>query len=352
MNKLTKVGFSALCGSLAAISTAKAGEMTVTGGVDMSWISNSEAVTGNPIGIGSNLTFKGSGELDNGWTFDLSVANGNASAYSAAVASITMGGLGKITINQGDSSTGIQAMDDKMPTAWEEPWCGGLSTGLATVAGTGKSMAVQYATPTILGISLVGATAHVAGVTDTGDKGFSGTSTGSGQIYDLTLNINPSFGTEVLSGLNIFAGGSMTEKHKTELTEIGVNTSDDADAKYEAVGGITYDIGPISLGYGAQGQLTGKTTTATDVDYYRNKQWGVAVNINDSLSVSYGYHTSYQGLVNPGVSATDELVVQSAQIAYTMGGASVRLAEFDADNVNYSAGTDRSATVLSVALAF
>ena len=59
MNKLTKVGFSALCGSLAAIASANAGELTVTGGVDMSWISKSEDVVGNPIGMGSNLTFKG-----------------------------------------------------------------------------------------------------------------------------------------------------------------------------------------------------------------------------------------------------------------------------------------------------
>jgi len=35
MNKLTKVGLSALCGSLAAVSAANAGEMTVTGGVDI-----------------------------------------------------------------------------------------------------------------------------------------------------------------------------------------------------------------------------------------------------------------------------------------------------------------------------
>ena len=71
MNKLTKVGCSALCGSLAAISAANAGDMTVTGGVDMSWMSldGNSSDTGNPLGIGSNLTFKASGELDNGWTF-------------------------------------------------------------------------------------------------------------------------------------------------------------------------------------------------------------------------------------------------------------------------------------------
>ena len=38
MNKLTKIGASALCGSLAAISSANAGDLTVTGGVDMSWM--------------------------------------------------------------------------------------------------------------------------------------------------------------------------------------------------------------------------------------------------------------------------------------------------------------------------
>ena len=35
MNKLTKVGCSALCGSLAAFSAANAGDLTVTGGADL-----------------------------------------------------------------------------------------------------------------------------------------------------------------------------------------------------------------------------------------------------------------------------------------------------------------------------
>ena len=82
MNKLTKIGASALCGSLAAVSAAHAGDMTVTGGVDLSWISKPKDAIGNPIGIGSNLTFSGSGELDNGWRVALTVAHTNANAYS------------------------------------------------------------------------------------------------------------------------------------------------------------------------------------------------------------------------------------------------------------------------------
>ena len=81
MNKLNKIGISALCGSLAAILAANAGELTVTGGADVTWTSLSGQVTGNPLGIGSNFGFSGSGELDNGWTVDLSIAHTNVGAY-------------------------------------------------------------------------------------------------------------------------------------------------------------------------------------------------------------------------------------------------------------------------------
>ena len=57
MNKLTKTGVSALCGSLAAVASANAGELTVTGGVDMTWTNISDSQTGNPIGMGSNVSF-------------------------------------------------------------------------------------------------------------------------------------------------------------------------------------------------------------------------------------------------------------------------------------------------------
>jgi outer membrane protein OmpU len=81
MNKLTKVGCSALCGSLAAISSANAGDMTVTGSAHLTYTSLGTEVTGNPYGMQSNLTFNGSGELDNGWTFSYTVANLDGNAF-------------------------------------------------------------------------------------------------------------------------------------------------------------------------------------------------------------------------------------------------------------------------------
>jgi len=352
MNKLTKVGLSALCGSLAAVSAANAGDMTVTGGVDMSWMSKggNDSTTGNPIGMGSNLTFKGSGELDNGWTFDLTVAMLNQDAYSNTNVTVTMGGLGKIDFNSGNSANGIDAMDDKMPTAWEEPWGGGLGTGVQLVKGIGTNSNVQYTTPTIAGITIVGAMAPDMGSVDVVDKGNAVSDDSTGAGYDATVNINPSFGLEALSGLNLFVGAHYTDAH---------NETAKQNNRYEGVGGITLDIGPISLGYATSGISTGNQATPTDVDWYKNHMYGVAFNINDDLSVSYGNHTSQQGFVNPSSESGNDtesvhMDIDSYQIAYTMGGASIRYAKHEVSNGSYQNGSqyDAEAKVLSVSLAF
>jgi outer membrane protein OmpU len=352
MNKLTKVGLSALCGSLATISSANAGDLTVTGGVDMTWASMHESQTGNPIGIGSNLTFKGSGELDNGWTFDMTVANTNASVYSAAVVDIGMGGLGNLMINQGDGN-GLGAYDDKMPTAWEESWGNGLGTGVRTVGGVGSSMNIQYSTPKVLGISIVAAYAPSVGVSDTADKGYDGTSKALGKGIDAIININPSLGTEILSGLNLYVGGSHQEAQATNATY-------DRDVA-NGVAGITYDIGPISLGYAVAGELTGYEQGAgqsnTAQEAYKSSMYGVAFNVNDNLSISHSmYDTRKEGYKQSAAPVEGERFVEvvSTQIAYTMGGASIRLAEATADNMKYQTGAayDRDATTISVSLAF
>jgi len=344
MNKLTKVGLSALCGSLATISAANAGEMTVTGGVDMSWVSlgGGAATTGNPIGMGSNLTFKGDGELDNGWTFSLTVAMLNQDAYSNTVVNLDMGALGSLNFNQGDSGNGIDALDDKMPTAWEEPWGNALGTGVQLVRGVGPESNVQYKSPTIAGTYITVAGARDMGSGNVNDKGAGGHGGSTGSGYDATINMNPSLGTEILSGLNLFVGGHTSSETVERLND-----------RYEGVGGVTYDIGPVSLGFAASGISTGKVAAGA-VDYYKNHMFGVSFNVNDDLSISYGSHDSQQGSVS---AESVKMDMESWQIAYTMGGASFRYAMTEVNNAAYqtapSEGTyDKEANVISVSLAF
>ena len=167
MNKLTKVGCSALCESLAAFSAAHAGDLAVTGGADMTYMSQGGAVTGNPFGMASAVTFTGSGELDNGWTFDFVVAEGDAVAFSAARVAITMGGLGTLEFDGGNSGNGIAAYDNVLPTAWEEAHGAGLSGGVKTVLGVGSSNNVQWALPKFLGTEIALTYAHDQGASDT-----------------------------------------------------------------------------------------------------------------------------------------------------------------------------------------
>ena len=68
MNKLQKVGLTALATSLVA-SSAFAGDLSVSGGASISYTGKSNASGTNPWGMGNSVKFNGSGELDNGTTF-------------------------------------------------------------------------------------------------------------------------------------------------------------------------------------------------------------------------------------------------------------------------------------------
>jgi len=348
MNKLTKVGCSALCGSLAAISAANAGDLSVTGGADVTYLSHGATVTGNPIGMASAVTFKGSGELDNGWTFALTIAEGDGVAYSATNVDIVMGGLGSINFNQGNSGNGIVIYDNVLPTAWEESHGAGVSGGVKTVAGVGTSNNVSYRPPKVLGTEVSLTYSYAVGTTDTADKASSGgTNTEFGRGYDATIKINPSLGTEILSGLNLYSGGSVIEASDS------ANMLED---KYEGVGAVTYALGPVEVGAMWSGLYTGAETTAAVYTSYKNHGFGVAFNVNDDFSVSYGEYTSrkagYTQATVQGGEQTRRVEVTSWQAAYTMGGASFRVADVSVDNALWSSTADTTATIVSMGLAF
>jgi len=353
MNKLTKVGCSALCGSLASISSAYAGDLTVTGGADLTYVSISGAgpgtTTGNPIGMASAVTFAGSGELDNGWTFTLSIAEGDGSAYSSSNIDIVMGGLGSINFDQGDSGNGIAAYDNVMPTAWEEAHGAGLSGTVKTVLGSGSSQNIMYTTPTILGTTIAYTYAHDLGTTDVADKTVGDTEDARKDGQDLTVKINPSLGSEILSGLNIYLGAHQSDYYG--------NASQQDDA-FEGVSAVTYDLGPFSIGWMVSGVYTGDESAQDAYNTYKNTAYGIAFNVSDDLSVSYGmYNTRKTGYAH-SVEITDtgeenrQVEVTSWQAAYTLGGASVRIADVQATNAGFVAANDQDATILSLGLAF
>jgi outer membrane protein OmpU len=338
MNKLTKIGVSALCGSLAAISSAHAGDLSVTGGVDMSWVSKDDETTGNPLGIGSNLTFKGSGELDNGWSVDLSVAHKNANAYSTTNVTVGVPGLGDFRIAQGSSGSGIDRMDDMTPNVWEEAYGTGLGHTIDTVSGTAGGANIEW-TPEM---TPDGLTARIAWSPNVGGAGSSDkVSSGDDASYKASgwdVTVEATDAITGMEGLTLYAGIAEIDTY--------VDSSTYNDDISEQTVGFKYAVGSFTLGYQWSEEENGRASTATK---YSNDGYGVTFSVNDDLSIGYNHYESEQ---TSTTNVTEEAT--SIQIAYTMGGASIRLAESQGDNIGYStaATADRDMTTLSVSLAF
>jgi len=340
MNKLTKIGASALCGTLASVAAAHAGEMSVAGGATVTWSQNETEATGNPIGFNSGLTFTGTGELDNGTTFTLTLTNADQSAYSAGSVALVTPGMGTFTIDQGAGGSGIDRYDDMMPTAWEETTGTATGTGLQTVGGVSGSANIDWSLPADLlpdgvGVAFAYTPRSGAGL-GSNDKASSGSKSeqlGSG--WGVAIEHSG-----LADGLKIFAGTSETEANGTSMS----NTS-------ENVLGATYAVGMVTVGY--QWSKDEKHGTAATTNYYENEAYGISFAVNDDLAVSYGEHMSTRSVLT-SATADVELKATSLQVSYSMGGMSLKLAETSVDNGSYTSGTtaDIDGTTVALTLAF
>jgi outer membrane protein OmpU len=331
MNKLKLVGVSALCGTLAAVS-AQAGEMVVKGGATATYTTKEGLTTGQPLGMATNLTFAGSGELDNGNTFTVNIAHDDQNTWSAADIGMTVAGLGTFTFDQG-GGTGMDRLDDKMPTAWEESYDAGGGSGIQTVTGVGGGTDIEWAIDSGMlpdGLSAYISYSPEADGAKVNDKSTGGTDNGVGYGYDIVLEHSG-----LADGFNVFAG----------LTQIKSDFGNDQTVRAL---GATYAVGSITLGY----QYTKDELGRHAYDYYENNAYGISFAVNDDLSLSYGSHESERS-TGPG-DANTTLETSSLQIAYSMGGMSIKAAMSDIENQNYStaAVADYDVNTIAVSLAF
>ena len=337
MNKLSKLGVSALCGSLAAISAANAGDLTATGGAALTYLSEEGATTGNPIGMASAVSFKGSGELDNGWGVALTIAGNDAGAYSASNIKITLPGMGDVIINQGDSGTGIARMDDMTPSVWEEADGAGISAGIDKTLGVNSGTTIEITPTEVLPAGLTARFAYSkdADGGNVNDKAAGGSTGALGSGWDITLEAGSDM--HGVDGLTVYAGMSEIEQYQNASTING-------DVS-EQVLGVKYAMGGFTVGYQMSDEETGETST-TD---YENTMYSITFNVNDDLSVGYNHVESDESGNSKETAEAD-----SVQAAYTMGGATFRIAEVSIDNRNYSSGAsaDVDGTVISLGLSF
>ena len=135
------------------------------------------------------------------------------------------------------------------------------------------------------------------------------------------------------SGLTLYAGMSEYEQYQNATTHSG----DGSERTY----GIKYATGAFTVGY----QMSDEETGETSITDYDNTMYSVTFSVNDDLSIGYNHIESDQ------TGGTLDAEATSYQAAYTMGGATFRIAEVDIENRAYAA-SDINGTVVSMGLAF
>jgi len=139
-----------------------------------------------------------------------------------------------------------------------------------------------------------------------------------------------------MAGLTVYGGISQVDRHQNASANNG-------DAK-ERVFGIKYATGSWTVGYQQSNDEVGTTAN----NEYDNTAYSVTFNVNDDLSIGYAHvESDKEGNSN-------DAEADSIQAAYTMGGATFRIAEVNVDNQSYSnaATADLDATIISLGLAF
>ena len=311
MNNLKKIGITALAGTLASVSAAQAGSLSVSGTAELSYTQKDNTeMTGNPIGMGKDITFNGSGELDNGWTVSVMHDLSDAAAWTSSSLSIGMGSLGTIIVDQGTGADYGTALDNVVPQAFEEADAG-MDTGLK-VSGNAISPAgsITYKLPKFSGLQLGGSFQPRSGAASNADGG---TSEGSGKAgWEFAADWSP----EMVPGLRV--GGVIGQCEDCQAA------SNDTD---EETFFATYAYGPLSIGYQVAEIDVGTREYDTDI-------YGVSFNVNDALSVSYQYGETdgYAGSVTSkfkGISA-----------AYNIGPMAIKFTDNSGTDMNGTTSDD------------
>ena len=313
MNKYKKIGVSALAGSLMAVS-ANALEMSVSGGASITFADYGGAVTNNAFSSGDGLTFSASGETDGGLTITSSLVLDNGVNDDQSV-SIATADMGTVTFHALDGSSALGAVDDVMPTAYEEPWFG--VTTPTKVDGKAANNMLEYKSP-----SMGGAT--FTATYNQSDAALANSQTSFAIAYS----------PEMVDGLTV---GYATQED--DSTAGAANQVDDSTmyAKY-VYGSVTV---------GVQDSEGDSNTDSADIE---SLGIGVSYAVSDELSISYGEHTVE--FPNDSTLTDQESSVVSA--SYVSGGMTLSASFGSVDNLNGSttAANDLDTYEIGVSFAF
>ena len=341
MKNIAKILFVVIS-SLSLMLTAKAGELTVNGTAKATYNATSGQQTDNGLGIANELNFTASGEMDNGFTWSYSMEidpdstdSGTAKNDDTQI-SLGMGDMGTIKLC-------VSECGNNKKYSWDASAYGamsdtGLSEGITYPDDEGSYATMQYHTPELP----FGTTASIAHGNQKSDAQSSNAQASSGDsatFYSLV--------TKPIDGLT--ASASYYEKN-----DYG-NGNNDSSQQAEEGGawGLKYAYGNLTIGYG-ESYKAAESSTATstnEVESYINDGVSIAYAVNDDLSVSYTSETS-QNDYRLNTQTEYDIEMDSIQVAYSLGGATLSVARTDYENIGYANGVDATETIIALTFAF
>ena len=362
MNNFKKVGLTALAGSLVAFS-AHAGELSVSGGVNATYkwgtASSTSNDTGKSIGTDKDVAFTGSGELDNGTTFSVMTATTDKqSALTSANMTIGTPSFGSFLLGN-NSGAAHYKYDEEVPTAYEQLSDIDLTLSQNKVGDFMDNNHITYTTPTF----------EIGGASITADIGYAAdandTSTADGAV---ARKAGATYGTGKEAGITITydalkLGVYGAERENTTRAKAGTDAVQD---EFNGVWYASYSFGPVSIGYSegyvdpgvsetAVTATTSAKTLRTAGGFYETQQMGIAFNVNDNLSVSYSESTeTYDAQDHASTAIADvDQEIDAIQLAYSMGGMSIKAYQMEVTNPAFDEDADDSkVTEIALGLAF
>jgi len=292
MNKLKKVGITTLAGTLVSLSAAQAGGVAINGSWELTYVNkDSTAVTGAKYGMNKNLSFGASGDLSDGGgvTWAYSVGGSDSLGLSSASMNINMGGIATLAYDSGTGGYGANAVDNVVPTAWEEIDYG-FSTGITDVGSVSSAKGVVNFTakaPTAgTGISLSYASRMGAGHQGDGATGEGSDGHGFDAVIDFVDYSAAHFGMRLGVAGQVEIKDNTCKKLEKHHQDQGTCNTGYKDHPYGGTAFTTFKLGPLSIG--TQATFIDPQDAATTGIANKRSVIGSAALTFSNVSVSYG----------------------------------------------------------------
>ena len=330
--------------SLSLMFSVNAGELTVNGTAKATYNSSSGVSADQGLGITNELNLTASGEMDNGFTWSYSMeldpASGGAANNDDTQINIGMGDAGTVKVCVSECGNNKKyAWDASAYTSMSDT---GTSPGITYPgdAGAAGTATIQYHTPELPFGTKVSLAYNTKMAGDAASGNAAGSSGNSREEYSVV--------SSPVDGLTLSA-------HYNKVNDYDDGVTTEQQLEEGGAYALKYAAGNFTVGYGKSFQAPELTTAiaggTTDVEYYENTGMSVAFAVNDDLSVSFTREESEANYAH-SATASNDVEMDSIQVAYSLGGATLSLARADYENVSYVANEDATETIVAMTFAF